>query len=144
MTGLESRRSESSREDAAPFEKTRTDETFSILGNIYSWWRERPVWPRSCPKLQTQMVEGLLPPRSCHHKLHSLLSDIHRLHGIPAHTPALASLAPECKGCLGTLCKGCHGTEQTARGRGTRPPARLFCSAIHVSGHRVHSCRKPL
>src|SRR5437868_10570731 len=79
MTGLESRRSESSREDAAPFEKTRTDETFSILGNIYSWWRERPVWPRSCPKLQTQMVEGLLPPRSCHHKLHSLLSDIHRL-----------------------------------------------------------------
>src|SRR5437660_11496697 len=45
-------------------------------------------------------------------------------HGIPAHTPALASLAPECKGCLGTLCKGCHGTEQTARGRGTRPAAR--------------------
>ena len=34
MTGLESRRSESSREDAAPFEKTRTDETFSILGNL--------------------------------------------------------------------------------------------------------------
>src|SRR5437660_12819720 len=83
MTGLESRRYESSREDAAPFEKTRTDETFSILGNLGNSFifggENVPVWPRSCPKLQTQMVEGLLPPRSSHHKLHSLLSDIHRL-----------------------------------------------------------------
>src|SRR5437588_13032038 len=32
-------------------------------------------------------------------------------HGIPTHTPALASLAPGCKGCLGTVCKGCQGNE---------------------------------
>src|SRR6266404_9720994 len=33
------------------------------------------------------------------------------LHVILDRAPALATLAPECKGCHGTLCKGCHGTE---------------------------------
>src|SRR5271168_2108503 len=32
-------------------------------------------------------------------------------HGIDRYAPALAALAPECKGCLETFCKGCHGTE---------------------------------
>src|SRR5215471_1717357 len=31
--------------------------------------------------------------------------------GTPSLPPALAALAPECKGCLGTPCKECHGTE---------------------------------
>src|SRR5450631_1832804 len=31
---------------------------------------------------------------------------------ILSEPPVLASLARECKGCLGTPCKGCHGTEQ--------------------------------
>ena len=34
-----------------------------------------------------------------------------------AYTPALASLAPECKGCPGTFCKGCHETEHKVRER---------------------------
>jgi cytochrome c5 len=29
-----------------------------------------------------------------------------------AVAPALAQLAPECKGCPGTFCKGCHESEQ--------------------------------
>src|SRR4029077_3946106 len=33
------------------------------------------------------------------------------LHVILDRAPALTTLAPECKGCPGTLCKGCHGTE---------------------------------
>src|SRR6267154_6274984 len=32
-------------------------------------------------------------------------------HGIDRYAPALAALAPECKGCLETCCKGCHETE---------------------------------
>src|SRR5580692_2165637 len=33
-------------------------------------------------------------------------------HGIDQYAPALAALAPECKGCLETFRKGSHGTEQ--------------------------------
>src|SRR5277367_3308069 len=32
-------------------------------------------------------------------------------HAIDWATPALASLAQECKGSPGTMCKGCHETE---------------------------------
>src|SRR5271165_2748827 len=32
-------------------------------------------------------------------------------HGIERYAPALAALAPECKGCLETFYKGCHETE---------------------------------
>src|SRR5580700_5032636 len=32
-------------------------------------------------------------------------------HGIDQYAPALAALAPECKGCLETFRKGSHGTE---------------------------------
>ena len=35
-------------------------------------------------------------------------------------SPALAALARECKGCLGTPCKGCHGTEQNEGRYGPR------------------------
>jgi hypothetical protein len=36
-------------------------------------------------------------------------------HGIERYAPALAALAPECKGCLETFCKGCHETEHKDR-----------------------------
>ena len=42
-------------------------------------------------------------------------------HGMLAYTPALASLAPECKGCPGTFCKGCHETEHRGCKGGTVP-----------------------
>ena len=50
------------------------------------------------------------------------------LHGIPLHTPALAALAWERKGCLGTLWKGCHGTGHKTGSDG--PPSCQTCQKL--------------
>src|SRR5271157_6231347 len=55
--------------------------------------------------------------------------------GISVYTPALATLAPECKGCLGTLCKGCRGTEHKLGWVflvGRRPPRRQIFDQLRV------------
>src|SRR5580704_12787113 len=50
-------------------------------------------------------------------------------HGIDQYAPALAALAPECKGCLETFRKGSHGTEQLFVKVGTHQTARFFSAA---------------
>src|SRR5438105_3513646 len=59
MTGLESRSSESSREDAAPNRKTRTDETFSTVGNSFIFGGENvPSGPGLVPNSRHKWLKG--------------------------------------------------------------------------------------
>src|SRR5271169_38829 len=53
--------------------------------------------------------------------------------GISVYTPALATLARECKGCPGTLWKGCHGTEHKRRRDGA-PVSKSFLTMSSRGG----------
>src|SRR6202044_255524 len=55
--------------------------------------------------------------------------------GILSYTPALATLARECKGFHGTLWKGCHETEQNEGKCG--PPGRAAVYILIISNATV-------
>jgi len=63
-------------------------------------------------------------------------------HGIPAHTPALASLAPECKGCLGTVCKGVMGLNKN-RARVGHPLSGSLMQEPKPKRERLGTRQKP-
>src|SRR5208283_3384831 len=58
-------------------------------------------------------------------------------HGIERYAPALAALAPECKGCLETFCKGCHETEHVLWLEwGTSPALASRARRVDANGDR--------
>src|SRR5580692_7647274 len=59
-------------------------------------------------------------------------------HGIDQYAPALAALAPECKGCLETFRKGSHGTEHKERKGG---PATMLPLSSDITTPRHCSNR---
>src|SRR5215467_2271350 len=65
--------------------------------------RDSELLAQGTKRLRTSLRRG--------HKLHALLINIHRPPRHPIHLRR--SIAPECKGCLGTRCKGCRETEHT-------------------------------